>query len=152
MKHWLAMLLAAAALLVNAVGAANGARDGFSGSVCGLVKTSQLATLHVTVPKCHAHPTLTNAGGVTYDAVWGVNKLAGAPRLNIGILKPANATMLTLIHHIKPALANGKTAANTQFVVGNYIVTINLSTPPSKPVASIAPFVALVKAVTAELS
>jgi hypothetical protein len=135
------------------VGQAGAARSSFSGNVCSLLTKSQLASVHVTVTKCTPHATVQNSEGTVYDAVWGIDKPTGAPRLNLGILKPANAAMLNLMksHALKPDLANGKTAANDQFVVGSYIVTLNLSTPTNKPLGSIAPFLALAKVVGSEL-
>jgi hypothetical protein len=135
------------------VGQAGAARSSFSGNVCSLLTKSQLASVHVTVTACHPHATVKNGEGTIYDAVWGIDKPTGAPRLNLGILQPANTAMLKLMksHALKPDLANGKTAANDQFVVGNYIVTLNLQTPKNKPLGSIAPFLALANAVGSEL-
>ena len=142
-------------LLVTTVvtATATAAPEAFTGNVCSLVAPTQLASVHVTVTKCTPHPTVNNSEGTIYDAVWGINKPTGGPRLNISILKPANAAMLQLMksHAQKPDLANGKTAANAQFVVGDYIVTINLSTPTNKPLTSIAPFLALTNVVTGKL-
>jgi hypothetical protein len=118
-----------------------------------LLTKSQLASVHVTVTTCHPHATVNNSEGTVYDAVWGIDKPTGAPRLNLGIMKPANAAMLKLMKSqaLKPDLANGKTAANDQFVEGNYIVTINLQTPTNMPLGSIAPFLALAQMVGSEL-
>jgi hypothetical protein len=139
------------ALLV--VGQAGALRSSFSENVCSLLTKSQLASVHVTVTTCHPHATVNNSEGIVYDAVWGIDKPTGAPRLNVGIMKPANATMLKLMksHALKPGLVNGKTAANDQFVVGNYIVTINLQTPTNMPLGSIAGVLALAKTVGSEL-
>src|SRR5262249_20377323 len=125
---------AIAAALVSTllvVGQAGGGRSSFSGSVCSLLTKSQLASVHMTVTACHPPATVKNSVGTIYDAVWGIDKPTGAPRLNLGIMKPANPAMLNLMksHALKPDLANGKTAANDQFLVGTYIVTINLKTP-----------------------
>jgi hypothetical protein len=135
------------------VGQTGAAPSSFSGNVCSLVTKPQLASVHVTVTACHLHATVKNGEGTIYDAVWGVDKPTGAPRLNLGIMKPANATMLNLMksHALKPDLVNGKTAANDQFVVGSYIVTLNLSTPTNMPLSSIAPFLALAKDVGSKL-
>jgi hypothetical protein len=118
-----------------------------------LLTKSQLASVHVTVTSCHPHATVKDSEGTIYDAVWGIDKPTGAPRLNLGIMKPANPAMLNLMksHALKPDLANGQTAANDQFVIGSYIVTLNLQTPTNKPLASIAPFLALAKVVGSEL-
>jgi hypothetical protein len=148
-----ALVAAVLGIMLVFVAQAGAQRSSFSGNVCGLLTKSELSSLHVTVTTCHPHATVNNSEGTIYDAVWGIDKPTGAPRLNLGIMKPANAAMLKLMkaHALKPDLGNGKTAANDQFVVGNYIVTINLQTPTNMPLGSIAPVLAVAKAVGSQL-
>jgi hypothetical protein len=145
-----AAVLVSSLLVVVEAGAQG---SSFSGNVCGLLTKGQLSSVHMTVTTCHPHATVKNGEGTIYDAVWGIDKPSGAPRLNLGILKPANTAMLTLMkkHALKPDLANGNTAANDQFVVGDYIVTINISTPTNMPLGSLAPVLSLAKVVGSEL-
>jgi hypothetical protein len=156
MRRTLFIALAAAALVAPAAVA----RPAFTGNVCSLLNEKQIAAAHVP-SKC-THNTSTGSTSTLASGSWGT---ATGPRLNITVnsFKSAssafqlskkylgqlpNAKKVSGIGSVAWASMQG-TTTSINFVVGHETCQLGLVT--AKPPTSLAPAIALAKAIAAKL-
>jgi hypothetical protein len=160
----LLIVLASVSLIVVAAAAspASGARVAFSGDVCGLLTSEQVASVKVTPLKCSSQKPIKGSGGTLYYGNWGGSGLA--PHLSVSITLHSDAaglqqakTFLGQFPHAKKVSGIGSLAyestvgdpAMLNFVVGKDVVDIGLQT--KQPLKSMAALTAIGKAIAAKL-
>jgi hypothetical protein len=159
-------LIVFASLLLCAAAAAgpssSDARLAFSGNVCGLLTSKQVATVKVTPLKCSSQKPIKGSGGTLYYGNWGGTGLASHLSVSVDVhgdaagLQQAKKFLGQFPHAKKVSgigsLAYESTAgdpAMLNFVVGNVVVNVGLQT--KQPLTSMAALTALGKAIAAKL-
>jgi hypothetical protein len=160
------VLIVLGSLLLSAVaGATTTASRGrlaFSGDVCGLLTSQQVASVKVTPLKCTSQKPVKGSGGTLYYGNWGGTGLA--PHLSVSVNVTSDAAglqqakkFLGQFPHAKKVSGIGSLAyestagdpAMLNFVVGNDVVNLGLET--KQPLTSVAALTALGKAIAAKL-
>ena len=157
MRRALFVALVAAALVVPAAVA----RPAFTGNVCSLLNARQVATVHVP-SKC-THNSSTGSASTSSSGSWGG---ATGPHLSITVnsFQSTRSSAFQLAKKYLGQIPNAKrvggigsvawasrqgNATMINFVVGN--VTCQLGLVTTKPLTSVAPAVALARAIAAKL-
>jgi hypothetical protein len=152
-------------LLVGAVAAAStasSARLAFSGDVCSLLTSKQVASVKVTPLKCSGQKPIKGSGGTLYYGSWGGTGLA--PHISVSVNVTSGAAglqqakkFLGQFPHAKKVSGVGSLAyvstsgdpAMLNFVVGKNVVDLGVQT--KQPLTSVAALTALGKAIAAKL-
>ena len=157
MSRTLFATLVAAALVAPAAVA----RPAFTGNVCSLLSARQVAAVHVP-SKC-THDSSTGSASTLYSGSWGT---ATGPHLSITVnsFQSARSSAFQLAKKYLGQIPNAKSvggigslawasrqgnATTINFVVGH--VTCQLGLITAKPPKSLAPAIALAKAIAAKL-
>ncbi len=162
------LVLAVTALMTFAPAASAGAASAtvrvsaFSGQVCSLLTSSQVAAVHVMPLKCTAQKPIKGSGGTFYYGNWGGTALA--PHLAVSIAAYTDATALQQAKTNLGRFANAKkvtgigsvayestggTSSTLNFVVGKYVCEVGLQT--KRPLKTAAAFDAVGEAIAAKL-
>jgi len=156
MKRLICVSVAVAALCGAAV-----AQAGFSGNACGLVNTSQLATVHVAPQKC-VRKHSSSAGGTTDAGMWGFQGSTPSA-FELIVVHVSNPAMLPLVEKrtrgaqkvsigdwAEATSENGGTGMLVEFVKHGYWVQLHATTPTNKPLSSTKSAVKLAQQVAAK--
>jgi hypothetical protein len=160
LRHPCALAVAAAIAVVLAVPMAS-ARTAFSGNVCSLLTAKQVAAVHVP-SKC-TRRTSSRSGSTDYYGTWGS---ASGPRLSVSVdaFQSTTSPAFKLATKYLGQLRNAKkvsgvgslawessvgTVTMVNFVVGHDVCNLGLTT--AQPVKSLAPVIALAKAIATKL-
>ena len=158
-KLRIAMVLTAVAAAGMTVSTAHAA---FSGKVCNLLTSKQVAAVHVSPLKCTPQKSFGSAYSTNYSGTWGAIRGLG-PHLTVVVVLYKNTTYFQAaknnlkLGYTKKVSGIGSAAyesyggvlAQMSFVVGRYIATLNLRT--SKSLKSVAAFNALAKVIAKQL-
>ena len=160
LRHAFALAVAAVIAAALSVPAA-GARTAFNGNVCSLPSARQVAA--VQVPSKCTHRTTTGSGATFYYGSWGT---ATGPHLSVSVnsyqstTSPAFQSAKKYLGHLPNAKkvsgigslaweSSQGTVTMVNFVVGHDLCELGLVT--GKPQTSLAPVIALAKAIAAKL-
>ena len=157
MRRTLFVALVAAALVAPAAVA----RPAFTGNVCSLLNARQVAAMHVP-SKC-THNSSTGSASTLYSGSWGT---ATGPHLSINVnsFQSTRSSAFQLGKKYLGQIPNAKSVSGVgtvawasrqgnatmiNFVVGHDTCQLGLIT--AKPLTSVAPAIALAKAIAAKL-
>ena len=154
--------LFAALVAATLVAPAAVARPAFTGNVCTLLTAKQVATAHVT-SKC-THRTTTGSASTLYYGSWGATTTGPHLSLTVNSFSSTTSSAFQLSKKYLGQIPNAKRVSgigsaawssrqgNTttiNFVVGHDTCNFGLMT--AKPLTSLAPAIALAKAIAAKL-
>ncbi len=157
-------LVAATVLALALASAASAAHDGFSGNVCSLLTTKEVASLNVSSTPCTSHKLANTSFGTGYSGGWGnLKPSSGEASLTFTVGKPATAAYLAYARSTtkwgapvkvgdwaRGELVNGGTGALVAFTSHGYYVVMHAHLPKT-PLKSLAPAIAVAKAAAANL-
>jgi hypothetical protein len=160
-KPTVAFVLAAAAVMAPL----SSAHAAFSGNVCGLLSTSEVATVHVTPLSCTARRPIKGPFSTSYSGNWGSTSTL-APHLTVFVVTFSNSTALQIARknlavspyaHVKKVSGIGSSAyssysgvaAEVNFVSGDTTVTIVLRS--SRALHSATPLTTLARVIAGKL-
>jgi hypothetical protein len=151
----------AAAIAVALAAPVASARTAFNGNVCSLLSAKQVAAVHVP-SKC-TRRTSSGSGVTIYVGTWGS---VSGPHLSVAVdaYQSTTGSAFKLAKQYLGQLPNAKkvsgvgglawessqgTVTMLNFVVGHDVCNLGLTT--AQPVKSLAPVIALAKAIAAKL-